>query len=148
SSESREKLMRGGDSRAGAGEASAGGGALLLLGQPLAVDAVARRGHRVQPLVADRLAAALAVAGGAVVDLLQRIDDVAQLAAVAVAELEEELARVGGVGLIPEVLDGVVVLVLAVQRGATHTRGELGALLEQRLPEARQSLLLHHDLQV
>jgi hypothetical protein len=126
--------------------ASPGRGTLLLLDEPLAVDAVARERQRLQPLVADRLAAALAIAERSVVDLLQGGDDVPQQSSVPVAELEEELAGVGGVRLVPEILDGVVVLMLAVRRRATHPIGELFVLFQQTLLEARQSFLLHHDL--
>src|SRR5262245_27529223 len=117
------------------GEASAGGGALLLFDDPLAVDAVARERQGLQPLVADRLATALAIAEGAVVDLLQRGDDVAQQAVIAVAQLEEELARVRRVGLVAEILDRVVVLIFAVNRGASDAVGELLVLLQQALSE-------------
>src|SRR2546421_319570 len=72
---------------------------LLLFGQPLAIDAVTRERQRLQALVADDLAAALAVAERAVVDPLQRGDDVTEKAILAVAQLEEEFARIGGVGL-------------------------------------------------
>src|SRR5256885_197554 len=71
---------------------------LLLFGQPLAIDAVTRERQRLQTLVTDGLAAALAVAERAVVDPLQRGDDVTEKAILAVAQLEEEFARIGGVG--------------------------------------------------
>src|SRR5262245_40041639 len=128
------------------GRASAGGGALLFLDETLASDAVAGEGQRFESLVADGLAAALAVAEGTVVDLLKRGHDVAQQAPVAVAQLEEELPVVGGVRLVAEVLDRIVFLILAVGRGASDAVGELPLLLEQLFLEARQSLFLHHDL--
>src|SRR5688572_5111209 len=139
-------MRRGEDDRGGAA-ASPDDRALLLLDEPLAVDAVAREGQRLEALVGDRLAAALAVAERAVLDLLERGDDVAQDPPVAVAQLEEELPGVGGVGLIPEILDCVVFLLCCrVERGASGVGGELLALLEQLLLEARQSFLFHHDL--
>ena len=56
--------------RAGAdGERSPGRRPLLLLHEALTVDAVAREGQRVETLVGDRLAAPLAGAEGAIVDL-------------------------------------------------------------------------------
>ena len=63
------------------------------------------------------LAAALAGAERAVLDALERRDHVAQHPAVTAAQLEEELARVRGVRLIAQVLDGVVFRILAVERG-------------------------------
>src|SRR4030095_15183623 len=63
---------RGGRGRARDGGASPGGGPLLFLDRALAVDAVAREGQRLQPLVGDRLAAPLAVAARAGVDLFAR----------------------------------------------------------------------------
>ena len=115
------------DGRRGRDGASAGGGALLFLDQTLAVDAVAREGQRLEALVGDGLAAALAVAEGALVDLLQRGHDVAQQPPVAVAQLEEELPVVGGIRLVAEILDRVVFLILAVGRGATDLRRRAAA---------------------
>src|SRR5437762_13146115 len=120
--------------RTATGEAVlAGRHPFLLLDHTLAIDAVARERQGLQPLVTDGLAAALAVAERAVVDLLQRRHDVAEDPAVAVAELEKELARIGGVGLIAEILDGVIFLVLNVQRRAADFVGELPVLLDQAL---------------
>src|SRR5689334_22736726 len=78
----------------------AGGHPLLLLDRALTLDAVARERQRFEPLLGDFLAAPLAAAERAIVDLLQRGDHIAQEPTVAVAELEEELARVGGVRLV------------------------------------------------
>ena len=75
--------------------------------------------------------------------LLQRGHDVAQQPPVAVAQLEEELARVGGIRLVAEILDGVVFLVLAVERGPADLVGQLPLLLEQRfLKYASRSFLI------
>jgi hypothetical protein len=73
------------DGRRGRDGVSAGGGALLFLDQTLAGDAVTSEGQRLETLVADGLAAALALAERALVDLLKRGDDVAQQSPVAVA---------------------------------------------------------------
>src|SRR5437773_6990695 len=81
---------------AGGAARLARGHALLLLDRPLTVDAVARERQRLEPLLGDRLPAPLARAEGAVVQLLQGGDDVAQQAPVTIAELEEELAVVRG----------------------------------------------------
>src|SRR5207253_3238844 len=116
---------------------------LLLFGQPLAIDAVTRERQRLQALVADGLAAALAVAERAVVDPLQSGDDVTEKAILAVAQLEEEFTRIGGVGLVAEILDRVVFLILAVEGGTAHLVGELTMLFDQALPELRQSILSH-----
>ena len=109
----------------------AGGHPLLLLDQPLAVDAVARERQRLEAPLGNGLAAPLTAAERAVVDLLQRRDDVTQQSTVAVPQLEKELARVGGVGLVAEVLDGVVFLVLAVERGTPDLLRQLAVLLDE-----------------
>src|SRR6185503_18019089 len=101
--------------------------------------------QRFETLVADGLAAALAVPEGAVVDLLQGGDDVAQQAPIAVAQLEEEFPVVGGIRLVAEILDRIVFLILAVGRRTSDAVGKLPLLLEQLFLEARQSLFLHHD---
>src|SRR4030095_1113786 len=142
----REAFMSGDLDRPGRGGASGGGGSFLFLDQTLAGDAVAGEGQRFEALVADGLAAALAVAERALVDLLQRGHDVAQQTPVAVAQLEEELPVVGGILLVAEILDRIVFLILAVGRGATDTIGKLPLLLEQLFLEARPSLFLHHAL--
>src|SRR5919201_3722813 len=69
---------------------------LLLFDHALAIDAVAGEGQRLEALVTDGLAAALAVAERAVVDLLQRRYDVAENAAVGVAALRKKIARIRG----------------------------------------------------
>src|SRR5262245_4847817 len=109
---------------------SARGHALLFLDQALAVDAVAREGDGVESLLRDRLAASLAGAVGTVLDLLERRYDVAQQSPVAVAKLEEEFTGVGGVGLITQIFDGVVLLVLAIEGGAADFLEELVLLFE------------------
>ena len=113
--------------RRGRDGASAGGGALLFLDQTLAGDAVTGERQRFETLVADRLAAALALAERALVDLLQRGDDVAQQSPVAVAQLEEEFAVVGGIRLVAEILDRVVFLILAVGRVCDRPRRRAAA---------------------
>src|SRR6266480_3321524 len=122
------------------------GHALLLLDDPLAVDAVPRERQRLESLLGDRLAAALARAEGAVLQFLQGGHDVAQQAPIAVAELEEELPVVRGICLVAEVLDRVVFLVLAVERRPADLVRQLTLLLEQPLPEVRQPILSHPDL--
>src|SRR5262245_54470598 len=128
------------------GRQSPGGHPLLFLHQALTVDAVARERQRVQTPVGDRLPAPFACAEGAIVDLLQRGDDVAKQPTIAVAKLEEELAGVGRVGLVTEVLDGIVLLILPVERGLAHLVRELTLFLEEALLEVRQTLLFHRYL--
>jgi hypothetical protein len=84
-----------------------GGRALFFFDEALTVDAVAGEGQRFEALVGD-LPASLAVAEVASVDLLQGGDDFLQDPAVAIAQLEEELAVVGRGGLIAEVLREIV----------------------------------------
>src|SRR2546428_17594 len=93
-----------------------------------------------------RLAAPLAGAEGAVLDLLESQDDVAEQATVAVAQLEEELSGVGRVGLIAQILDRVVLLVLAVEGAAPHFLEQLMLLLEQALFEGRHPFFSHQLL--
>src|SRR6202795_732384 len=123
-----------------------GGGALFFFDEALAVDAVACEGQRVEALVGDGLPAPLAVTEVAFVDLLQRGDDLFQDPAVAVAQLEEELAVVGRRGLVAEVLRGVVVGTLGVEHGLVHSFGELAMLLLQLLLELGQAVLPHRCL--
>src|SRR5258708_34932960 len=75
--------------------ALAGGGTLFLFDGALALDAVARERQRLQALLGDRLAAALAVAEAALADLLQGQHDLFQKPPVTVAQPEEELPIVG-----------------------------------------------------
>src|SRR6266849_5296943 len=131
---------------AGPAAGSARGHPLFFFREALAGDAVPGERHRVEPLLGDGLAAPLAGTKAPVVDLGQRGHDLAQQPPVAVAQLEEELARVRGVGLVAEVLDRVVLLVLAVQRALADFVDELPLLLDQALFEVRQSILPHHDL--
>src|SRR6185503_13671762 len=121
-----------------------GRGTLFLFDRALALDAVARVRHRVQALVGDRLAAALAVAEPALGDLLQRERDLLQPPALAVAQLEEELAIVGGRGLVAQVLDGVIFGALPIEDVPAHLLLELAVLLLQLLPELSQTVFLHH----
>jgi hypothetical protein len=83
---------------------SAGGGLVLALEAPLALDAVAGERQGVEALLADGLPAPLALAEAAFVELPERSHHLAQEAAVPVAKLELELAGVRGVGLVAEVL--------------------------------------------
>src|SRR5262249_49216976 len=120
--------------------------ALLFLHQPLAIDAVTRERQRIESLVGDRLAAALAGAERAVLDFLQRHHDLAQQSTIAVAELEEEFARVGRIGLIAEILDRIVFLVLAIEPRAPYFLDQLMLLVEQALFETRQPIFFHQGL--
>src|SRR5580700_763888 len=128
------------------GAALPGRGALFLFDRALALDAVARERQRLQALLGDRLAAALAIAEPAFVDLLQRERHFFQEHPVAVAQLEEELAIVGGRGLVPQVLDGIVLGALAVQDVLAHLLHELAMLLLQLLAEVDQAVFSHFDL--
>src|SRR6185436_1203239 len=119
---------------------------LLFLDHPLAVDAVARERQGFEPLLGDRLAASLAGTEPAVVQLLQGGDDVPQQPAVAVAQLEEEFSRVGGVRLIAEVLDGIVFLVFPVEGGSPNLFRQLPLLLDETLFEVCEPVLAHLDL--
>src|SRR5438445_2796733 len=120
--------------------------ALLFLHQPLAIDAITRERKRVESLVGDRLAAALAGPERSILDLLQRHHHFAQQPAIAVAQLEEKFPRVRRVRLIAEVFDRVVFLVLAVERRAPHLLDQLVLLVEQALFETRQPIFFHHGL--
>src|SRR5262245_48158606 len=97
------------------GATSVCGGSLLLLDRPLTLDAVPGEGQGLEPLLGNRLAAALAVPESPFVDLLQRGHDFLEQPPVAIAELEEKFAVVGRGGLIAQVLDRVVLRSLAVQ---------------------------------
>src|SRR5262249_5868488 len=120
--------------------------ALLFLHQPLAIDTVTRERQRIESLVGDRLAAALAGTERPVLDLLQRHHDLAQQSAIAVAELEEKFARVGGVGLIAEILDRIVFLILAIVGRTAHFLNQLMLLVEQAPFETRQPIFFHQGL--
>src|SRR5262245_4718384 len=114
---------------------------LLLLG--LAVDAELRHRARLESLEADLLAAALAFAVDALLDLLERLLDLRQQTALALAqpplEGEAHLGR-GRVDLVREI---VRVEVDVSAHRALRLAGELGALLEQRLPELLEVPLPH-----
>src|SRR5205823_10886288 len=69
---------------------------LLLFDHTLTIDAVAGEGERLETLVTDGLAAALAVAERAVGGLLPRRHDAAEEPAVAVGGLGKEPPRIGG----------------------------------------------------
>src|SRR5262249_23241230 len=124
-----------------AGPGSAGGGLVLALEAPLALDAVAREGKRVEPLLANRLAASLALSEAPLVELPERGPHLTQESAVPVAELELELAGVRGVGLVAEILGGVLVEALLVERAAADFGLELTALGHERLTQLLQPLL-------
>src|SRR6266478_6299400 len=126
--------------------ALAGGGALFLFDGALALDAVARERQRLQALLRDRLAAALAVAEAALADLLQGQHDLFQEPPVTVAQLEEKLAIVGRGGLVAQVLDGVVLGTLPVEHVPTHFLHELAMLLLQLLAVVDQAIFLHRAL--
>src|ERR1051325_6667758 len=112
----------------------AGRGALFLFRRPLALDAVARERERLEALLGDGLAAALAVAEAALGDLLERERDLLQESAVAVAQLEQELTIVGRRSLVAQVLDGVVLGTLPVEHVPTHFFHELAVLFLPLLP--------------
>src|SRR5512143_3289055 len=122
------------------------GGALFLFDRALALDAVARERQRLQALLGDRLAAALAVAEAALADLLQGQHDLLQEPPVSVAQLEEEFTIVGRRGLVAQILDGVVLGSLAVEHVPAHFLDELAVLLFQLLAVVDQAILLHRDL--
>src|SRR6266446_702138 len=119
---------------------------LLFLDHPLAADAMAREGQRLEPFLGDRFAAPLARAERAVVQLLERRHDVPQKAPVAVAQLEEKLPRIRGVRLVAEVLDRVVFLIFYVEGGSPDLLGQLPLLLDETLFEVREPILSHLDL--
>src|SRR5262249_58797618 len=75
-----------------AGPGSAGGGLVLALEAPLALDAVAREGERIEPLLADRLAASLALPEAPFVELPERGHHLPHEAAVAGTQLQLEPA--------------------------------------------------------
>ena len=116
------------------------------LDRALALDAVARERQRLQALLGDRLAAALAVAEAALADLLQGQHDLLQEPPVSVAQLEEEFTIVGRRGLVAQILDGVVLGSLAVEHVPAHFLDELAVLLFQLLAVVDQAILLHRDL--
>src|SRR5690242_107427 len=124
----------------------AGGGALFLFRRALALDAEARERERLEALLGDRLAAALAVAEAALRDLLQGERDLLQEPAVTVAQLEVELTIVGRGSLVAQVLDGVVFGTLPVEHVPSHFFHELAVFLLQLLPEVDQAVFLHRDL--
>src|SRR5260370_18451321 len=126
--------------------ALAGGGALFLFDGALALDAVARERQRLQALLGDRLATALAVAEAALADLLQGQHDLLQEPPVTVAQLEEKLAIVGRGGLVAQVLDGVVLGTLPVEHVPTHFLHDLAVLLLQLLTLVDQPIFLHRAL--
>src|SRR5262249_59432872 len=135
----------GGRGRTGCGR-SASGAALFLFDRPLALDAVAGERQGLEPLLGDGLAAALAVAEAALGDLLERGDHFLQQPPVAVAQLEEELAIVGGAGLVAEVLGRSVLRPLAVHDVLPHFLDELAVLLLELLAEVSEPFLSHHRL--
>src|ERR1700730_13609973 len=130
----------------GGGETLAGRGALFLFDRALALDAVARERQRLQTLLRDRLATALAVAEAAPTDLLQGQQHLFQEPPVTVAQLEEELAIIGRGGLVTQVLDGVVLGTLPVEHVPTHFLHELAVLLLQLLAVLDQAIFLHRAL--
>src|SRR5262249_36107898 len=79
------------------------GRALFFFDGPLTIDAVAGEGQRLEALVRDRLAAALAVSVAALVELLQRGHNLLQEPLGAVAELEQEFPVIGRRGLVSEI---------------------------------------------
>src|SRR6059036_1484055 len=125
---------------------SAGDGALLALDVPLAFDAVAREGQRMEPLLGDLLAAALALTEASLVELPERGDDVAEEPAIPAAELELELARVGVQGLIAQVLGRVVLEVLPVEDAAPDLVFELATLVDEPGLEVRELVRPHPRL--
>src|SRR5215470_12898863 len=119
---------------------------LLFLDHALAVDAMTRERQRLEPFFGDRLVAPLARAEGAIVELLEGRDDVAEDPTVAVAELEEELARVGRVRLVAQILDRVVLGVLSVRSGPADLLGQLPLLFDKALLEVCEAVLAHRGL--
>src|SRR5262245_10744835 len=128
------------------GPALAGRGALFLFDGSLALDAVPRVRQRLEALVRNGLPAALAVAEATLGDLLQRQRDLFQSPAVAVAQLEEELAIVGRRGLVTQVLDGIVFGALPIEDGLADLLYELAMLLLELPAELHQAVLLHRGL--
>jgi hypothetical protein len=118
-------------------------GLLLLLDETLAADAVAGERQGLEPSLGDRLGAPLALAEAALVELAERDEDLSQQAAVTVAQLEQELARVRGRRLISEILDAVVFLALPVEGTPADLILELAPLVDERLLEVGHPLLLH-----
>src|SRR5438132_2834687 len=114
---------------------------LLFFDHALAVDTVTRERQRLEPLFGNRLVASLARPERAVVELLEGRDDVAEQPPVAVAELEEELSRVRGVGLVTQVLDRIVFRVFSVQSGPAALFGQLPLLFDKSLFEIREPIL-------
>src|SRR5438093_7237367 len=119
---------------------------LLFFDHALAIDTVTRERQRLEPLFGNRLVASLARPERAVVELLEGRDDVAEQPPVAVAELEEELSRVRGVGLVAQVLDRVVFRVFSVQSGPADLFGQLPLLFDKSFFEVREPIFAHVDL--
>src|SRR5262249_42060453 len=107
---------------------SAGGGLVFALEAPLALDAVSRERQGIAALLADRLAAPLALPEAPLVELPERGHHLAQEPPVSVAELELELAGVRRIGLVAEILGRVLVEAFLVDRTATDFGLELTAL--------------------
>src|SRR6266496_6010721 len=122
------------------------GGALFFFDRPLALDAVAGKGKRLQALLRDRLPAPFAIAEITLFELFRSGADFFEEAPVAVAELEEEFAVVRRRSLISQVLGGVVFRTLGVEDGFAHAFDKLAVLLFQLLLELRQTLLPHRCL--
>src|SRR4029450_4409244 len=106
---------------------------VLALEAPLALDAETRERERLGALLADRLAPALALAEAAPAELAERGQHLAQGPAIPVAQLELELARVRGVGLVAEVLRRVVVQTLLVRDAPADLVLQLTPLGHERL---------------
>src|SRR5262249_37758455 len=128
------------------GGRSAGGGALLALHAALALDAVPGEGQRGQPLLGDLLAAALALPEAALVELPERGEPIAEEPAVAAAQLELELPRVGAQRLVAEILGGLVFDVLAVEGAPPDLVLQLTTLVDERRPEVRDLIVSHPSL--
>src|SRR4029453_2289185 len=130
----------------GAAGRLAGGRPLFFFHGALAVDAIARERQRFEPLLADGLAAALAVAEVAVVELLKRGGDVLQLPPLTVPQSEQEFTVVCARGLVAQVLDRVVLGPLPVLDVLAHLVRQLAMPLLQLFPEVGQAFLPHRDL--
>src|SRR5262249_54215982 len=111
------------------------GASLFLLDGALALDAIAGERERFESLLGDRFTAALAIAEAPLVQLLQRGHHFFQQPPIAIAQLEQELAVIGRRGLIPEILDRVVVWTLAVEDVLANFIDQLTILLFQLLSE-------------
>src|SRR5215475_12159671 len=119
---------------------------LLFLDHPLAVDAVTRERQGLEPFLGNRLVAPLARPEGAIVQLLEGREDIAEDPTVAVAELEAQLAGVRRIGLVAQVLDRVVLRVLSVQSGPADLLGQLPLLFDKALLEVCEAVLAHRGL--